>query len=89
MRLLSAIITCCMVFALSCGSADSKDDKTSLLEKKIEMIKTDNKDKPLMTMVKVFEVKSENEKFINETIMDMQEDLLKKSTTHELDKFKE
>ncbi|HNW16292.1 MAG TPA: hypothetical protein PKM15_06285, partial [bacterium] len=69
MRLLSAIITCCMVFALSCGSADSKDDKTSMLEKKIEMIKADNKEKLVTTMVKVFELKSENEKFINETIM--------------------
>ncbi|HNZ53921.1 MAG TPA: hypothetical protein PLD55_05810 [bacterium] len=89
MRLLSAIITCCMVFALSCGSADSKDDKTSMLEKKIEMIKADNKEKLVTTMVKVFELKSENEKFINETIMDMQKEILKKVTPHGLDKFKE
>lgn len=89
MRILSAIITCSMIFALSCGSAETKDDKTALLEKKIEMIKTDNKDKPVMTMVKVFELKSENEKFINKILMDMQEDVVKKGTTHPLDKFKE
>jgi len=89
MRVLSAIIACCLVFVLSCGSAETKDENTALLEKKVEMIKNDNKEKSVEAMVKVFQLKSENESFINKQMLEMSEEVLKKGTAHGLDKFKE
>jgi len=78
-----------MIFAASCGSADTKDENQTLLEKKIEMIKTDNKEKPVEIMVKAFELKKENEKYITGQILDMKDEIIKKATVHPLDQFKE
>lgn len=89
MRILSAIITCCLVFIVSCGSADQKDDQTALLEKKVEMIKNENKEKPVEALARIFELKSENEKFITQQIMEIKKEVAKKEKTHGLDKFKE
>ena len=89
MKVLSAIITCCLVFVLSCGSAETKDENTALLEKKVEMIKNDAKEKSVEAMVNVFQLKSENESFINKQVLEMSEEVLKKGTAHGLDKFKE
>lgn len=89
MKVLSAIITCCLIFVLSCGSAETKDENTALLEKKVEMIKNDAKEKSVEAMVKVFQLKSENESFINKQVLEMSEEVLKKGTAHGFDKFKE
>ena len=67
MKYFSVIVACCMIFAASCGSADTKDENQTLLEKKIEMIKTDNKEKPVEIMVKAFELKKEKGVTIPET----------------------
>ncbi|MGI6395272.1 MAG: hypothetical protein ACOX2F_11200 [bacterium] len=89
MKILSMLVICCVMLLSSCGSADVKDEKTTILEKKIEMIKEDNKGKPVAIMTKVFELKQENEKMIGNVIMSMQKEVLKSGKTHSLDKFKE
>lgn len=89
MKILSAIAMFFVVFAFSCGSTEQNDGKESLLEKKVEMIKNENKEKPVAAMVKVFELKAENESYIKKQVLEMHESIVKSNQTYDLDRFKE
>ena len=85
-----------MVLAVSCGSGDKKDGKKSLLEKKIEMIRNDNPNKPVKQMVEILKLEGENgengenvQAVKKAAIMEIYSEIMGKTTPHQLPEFKE
>lgn len=88
MRFLSAVLAVCMIFMVSCGSSEQKG-KQSLIEKKIEMVKTDNQKRPVLSMAKLLELKGEDEALVKKNILGIYKDITSRVKPHHLSDFKE
>ena len=88
-KFLAVMLVCSLLFALSCGSSDKKDGKMSLIEKKIEMIKTDNPGKPVKQMVEILKLKGEDESAVKKAVMEIYSEITGKVAPHQLAQFKE
>lgn len=88
-KILSAVLVLFLMLAVSCGSADKKKGKATLTEKKIEMIKTDNPNKPVKQMVEILKLKGEDEVLVKKTIMSMFKEITGKNAPFQLADFKE
>ena len=88
-KFFSVIFVFFLIFSVSCGSSDKKEGKTSLIEKKIEMIKNDNQGKPVKQMVEILKLKGENEEFVKKSVMKIYSEVTGKVNPHQLAEFKE
>lgn len=89
-KILSVLLVFSLFFALSCGSSDKKDGKTSLFEKKVALIKDSNQNKPVKQMVEILKLKdSENEESVKKEIMKIYSEVTGKIAPHQLAQFKE
>lgn len=89
MKKLLMLVVVLVVFSISCGSTDKNEEKGSLLEKKIELIKEQNKEKKLAMMVDLFKLKAEYGDAVDTYIEDLFDEVTKSGKNHPLDNFKE
>jgi hypothetical protein len=87
MRNLRWLLVFIAIFALSCGSADTKDESKTLIEKKIEIIREDAKNKEVEVLVGIHKLQEEH----GDTMLPFIENQVKKITgnnkNHVLDQF--
>jgi len=59
MKKIQCLLSCLLVLAVSCGSADTKDESSSIIEKRIQIIREDNKNKEVGVLVDIVKLKEE------------------------------
>jgi len=81
------LLTFLAVLAVSCGSADTKDESKSLIEKKIEIIKEDNKNKDVAVLIEMIKLKEEHGEAMKPFVEKQFNKIIGENKNHKLDKF--
>jgi hypothetical protein len=87
MRKISWLLTCLMVLAASCGSADIQDETKSLIEKKIEIIREDNKNKEVAILADMIKLQEEHGDDMKPFIDDQVKKIVGNHKSFALDQF--
>ncbi len=87
MKVIKWLFVCVAVGAVSCGSADIKDESRSLIERQIEIIREDSKNRDVEVLVGIHGLKEEHGEAMNSFIEKQVQKITGNYKSHALDQF--